>query len=683
MKCLLWTVPWLLLTSAAFAIERPNIVVILADDMGYSDAGCYGGEIATPNIDSLAAGGLRFSQFYNCARCCPTRASLLTGAYPHRVGLGQNGKTMDTSVPTLADRLKAGGYQTAMAGKWHLSELATTDPSQDRIGWMNHQVDLGIPYADPATFPTRRGFDRYYGVVWGVASYFDPFSLTDGIQPVPSVPSGYYLTDDITDHSVKYIEDFAKAKQPFFLYVAYTAPHWPLHARREEIVKYRGRYRGGWEVLRKERFTRQVELGLFDRRVPLGAVITGGTAWDDLTETEQAYQAAKMEVHAAMVDRLDQGIGRIVKSLTATGQLDNTLIIFLADNGASPEIPGKPGYDRNGQTRDGRAALRDKALQQPENVGKLGSDESYTGIGPAWANAVNTPLRYWKKESYDGGCRTPLIVHWTNALEKNLGGICTQVGHVMDIAPTCLHVARIEPTGEFEMDGKPLTRLLAGRDRDGHPALFFEHMGGKGMREGNWKTSALKDQPWELFDLAADPGETTNLAKQHPEQLKSMIAKWEAWFRRISPADAARKSYSREQSPPIANRALRIRCRVERAGQNGVILAEGGVVHGISLHLQDGGLVFSVRVDKRVSQTMPFPINKRRFDVEARLLADGKMELDVDGQTVATARASGLIPDQPADGLSIGFDDRSSVGHYNGSFPLDGVVEDVVIDEIK
>ena len=543
--------PW----SRAAATEiahRPNIIVILADDMGYSDPGCYGGEIATPHLDRLAAKGVRFSQFYNCARCCPTRASLLTGAYAHRVGLAVNGRTLSFEAPTVAERLQAVGYETAMAGKWHLSALAETSDKAERIRWMNHEIDLGIPFADPASYPMKRGFGHYYGVIWGVVDYFDPFSLVDGDRPIRAVPEDYYLTDAIADRSVQYIRDFVATDAPFFLYVAFTAPHWPIHARPEDIAKYRGKYDAGWDVLRHDRFQRQVKLGLFPSQASLGEVITRGPAWQKRSAREQAYLSAKMQVHAAMVDRVDQGIGRILAMLEQTSQYEDTIIFFLSDNGASPEIPGPPGYDRNGTTRDGRPALRDAALQRDENRDRLGSEESYTGIGPAWANAVNTPLRYWKKESYEGGCRTPLIVHWPKGLKAARGSIVRDVGHVMDIAPTCLELAAAsEEKGsslgqahrqfDFRMDGKSLVPLLMGEERQGHEQLFFEHVGGKGIRRADWKLSALEHRRWELFNLATDPGETQDLAEQHPDLVRSLDKAWKQWFARVWPADQRKR----------------------------------------------------------------------------------------------------------------------------------------------
>ncbi|MBT4844858.1 MAG: arylsulfatase, partial [Planctomycetaceae bacterium] len=432
----------LLCSGTLQSADKPNFLVIMVDDMGYSDPQCFGGEIDTPHLNDLADGGLRFTQFYNCARCCPTRASLLTGSYPHRVGLARNGKTLAATAPTLAELLKPAGYQTGMTGKWHLSELAPTTDSQQRIRWMDHQHNLGIPFADPASYPRKRGFDHYYGVIWGVVDYFDPFSLVHGQNEVKDVPDDFYLTDSITDYSIDYIHAFNKNNEkPFFLYVAYTAPHWPLHAKPDVIEKYKGKYDAGWNALKADRFQRQKDMKLFPQNTPIDPVIDRGNSWDDLTAAEKSYQSRKMEVHAAMIDSVDQGIGRIIDTLKATGELENTVIFFLSDNGASPEIPGYAGYDRNGQTRDGKIAHRERELKLPEHLSKLGSAESYTGLGPAWANAANSPLRYWKKESFEGGCRTPLIVHWPAGLGGKAGKITSNIGHVMDIAPTCLELA--------------------------------------------------------------------------------------------------------------------------------------------------------------------------------------------------------------------------------------------------
>lgn len=523
----------------------------MVDDMGYSDPGCYGGEIDTPNIDALARHGVRFSQFYNCSRCCQTRASLLSGAYAQRVGMADFGKTMDLEVPTLAERLKAGGYQTALMGKWHLSELPDSPKGAERVKWLDHRLALSVPFAEPASLPARRGFDRFYGIVWGVVDHFDPFSLCDNEQAVADVPEGFYLTDAISTESAKFARDAVTAGRPFFLYVAYTAPHWPIQAPRADIDKYRGRFDDGWDEMRRRRFRRQVELGMFDASAPLGEVQSQDQIWTQLPEDKRAFLASKIEVHAAMLDRVDQGIGRIVESLREAGALDNTVIFFLSDNGSSPEIPGAPGYDRSGGTRDGRPALREAELQLPENRDKLGTNESYAGIGPGWASATNTPLRYWKKESYEGGCRTPLIVHWPAGLKPEAGSILREVGHVIDIAPTCLDLAGIAADGDFKMNGVSLAPLLAGGLLGRERTLFFAHGQGRGVRRGKWKASKLEGRGWELFNIDEDPGETRDVSGNSPDVLGSMVRALSQWHREVN-AERQRRDAALKDTDPTA-----------------------------------------------------------------------------------------------------------------------------------
>lgn len=532
----------------AVAGKRPNIVVILVDDMGYSDLGCYGGEIDTPHIDALAENGIRLSQFYNCSRCCPTRASLLTGAYAQRIGMGEFGKTLDLNVPTLAEKLRAAGYRTGLMGKWHLSELPSSPQGAERIRWLDHQTDMQIPFAKSESMPTRRGFDQFYGIVWGVVDHFDPFSLCSGETPIQNVPPGFYLPDAISNESVKFIEESAAADAPFFLYVAYEAPHWPIQARPDDIAKYDGRYDDGWDELRRRRFARQTEIGLFDASAPLGAVVTDSPAWSQVSPERQAFLADKMEVHAAMVDRVDQGVGQIIAGLRAAHLLENTIVFFLSDNGASPEIPIEAGYDRHSATRDGRPALREKALQLAENRGKLGTEESYAGIGPGWASAANTPLRYWKMESYEGGCRTPLVIHWPAGVKQQAGSIVRDVGHVIDVAPTCLELAGIKATNEsgdtFHMDGISLLPVLAAMAPLQERSLYFLHEQGLGVRRNKFKASKRRDQAWELFDVEKDPGETDDISNEHPEMLDSLVRELTEWQDEVR--DEAKRSIPTE-----------------------------------------------------------------------------------------------------------------------------------------
>lgn len=541
-----WAAP-----STSPAGSRPDIVVILADDMGFSDLGCFGGEIRTPHLDQLAAKGLRFTQFYNASRCCPTRASLMTGQYPHKVGLARNGRSLTFNGLTMAEALKLAGYQTAMSGKWHLSLTPVLDDGGLHQRWLDHRYDPGRPFGPLETYPARRGFDQHYGVIWGVVDYFDPFSLVDGVEPVRRVPKDYYITDALTDKAVEYVETFAKVDRPFFLYLAYTAPHWPLHARPEDIARYRDRYRAGWHALRAERRKRQLALGLYEPgNTPLPKLMGNGPDWEALTEDQRAFESAKMAVHAAMVDRLDQGVGRVVDSLKAAGRFENTLILFLSDNGASPEIVDVPGYDRTSATRDGRP-VRYSGMSPDE----LGSQTTYTMIGSWWANAANTPFRYWKAESFEGGNHTPAIVHWPAGLRVRPGSITPQVGHVIDILPTCLEVARVEYPSTYQgrsltaLDGLSLLPILQGRERAGHEALFFEHENGRALRVGDWKLVSVRrrEAEWELYDLAKDRTETRNLARVEPERVQSMQQQWKAWFDEVM---AVGREQETDGSPP-------------------------------------------------------------------------------------------------------------------------------------
>lgn len=513
--------------------KRPNIIIILADDMGFSDAGCFGGEIETPNIDKLAANGLRFTQFYNCARCCPTRAALMTGQYPHKVGLTRNGRSLTNNGITIAEALKQAGYDTAMVGKWHLSRTDTLEDKKLHQRWLDHQYDPGRPFAPLETYPVNRGFDKHYGVIWGVINFFDPFSLVDGTEAVKEVPDDYYFTDAINERSVRYIREFGRSEKPFFLYVAHCAPHWPLHARIEDITKYKETYKDGWDKLRRDRYRRLIEMRLFkEENTPLPPIQDKGKKWDEVSEQDKSFQASKMAVHAAMVDRLDQGIGKIIEALEKTGQLDNTIIFFLSDNGASPEVMYTPGYDRSSQTRDGRK-IRYKGISEP------GSETTYACIGAPWASASNTPFRYWKKESFEGGCHTPLIVHWPRGLKVKPGSVTDQVGHVTDIMPTCLELAAAEYPDRYNghtltpLDGITMTSIIDGGRRRGHEALFFEHMGGRAVIEGRWKLVALEGRPWELYDFVRDRTETNNLAAKHPDRVEAMSSMWHKWAGRI------------------------------------------------------------------------------------------------------------------------------------------------------
>lgn len=521
--------------------KRPNIVLILADDLGYSDIGCYGGEVQTPNLDYLAENGLRFRSFYNTSRCCPTRASLLTGLYNQQAGIGE--MTTPTNAPgyrgyltdntvTIAEVLKTAGYRTAMSGKWHVSNTIEQPTKEEQVKWLNHQAVH--PYFSPVEqYPVNRGFEKYFGNIFGVVDYFDPFSLVSGTTPIEKVPEGYYHTDAINDTAVKYIREFSKGDKPFFLYVAQTAPHWPLNALPEDIKKYENTYTGGWDMIREARYKRMIEKGIIDpATTKLSPRMNNNLSWADNPDKE--WDARAMAVHAAMIDRMDQGIGRIIKTLKETGELDNTLIVFLSDNGASPEDCARygPGFDRPGETRDGRKIAypvnKDKnALPGPETV--------YGSIGPRWANVANTPYQYAKAQSYEGGLRTPMIAFWPAGI-RNKGRFSDCVGHVMDFMPTFMQLSGAQYPKTFNghnitpYTGASLVAAFKGSNKQVHTTLYNEHFRARYVRDGEWKlVSHSNDTTWHLYKINQDETELNDLSAQHPDVVNKLSQQWRAW----------------------------------------------------------------------------------------------------------------------------------------------------------
>ena len=528
-------------TSPSDADKRPNIIVILADDLGYSDLGCYGGEIRTPNLDRLASEGVRFTHFYNASRSCPTRASLLTGLYQHQAGIGR--MTFDNHLPgyrgtlshnavTIAEVLKTAGYRTSMIGKWHVAE---TPLREDQRDWLNHQV-FHDTFSDLENYPVNRGFDTHYGTIYGVVDYFDPFSLVEGETPVNEVPEGYYITQALSDRAVKEVKEYAKDERPFFMYLAYTAPHWPLQALPEDIARYEDTYKAGWEAIRNARYERQREMGLFGDQEDFLSPRQFNDRWGENPDAE--WDARAMAVHAAMVDRMDQGIGSLIDALEETGQLDNTLILFLSDNGCSSEIcqnfiPG--ANDRPDMTRDGRPVVypKDKEVLP-------GPETTYASLGPKWANVTNTPFRFWKAKAYEGGICTPMIAHWPDGILRNIGGITEEYGHVMDIMATCVELAGAEYPETYSgneiipMEGISLVPIFTRGHREGHEYLGFEHFHERAFISADgWKIVRPKHKgKWELYDLNKDRSEQHDIADLHPEKVAEMVAAYEEWARR-------------------------------------------------------------------------------------------------------------------------------------------------------
>lgn len=492
---------------------RPNIVVIMADDMGYSDIGCYGSEIATPNLDGLAHSGVRFTHFYNAARCCPTRSALLTGLYNHQTGVGDMVQHRDLPAyqgylngrcVTFAEALRPAGYHALMSGKWHVGE--------DRPHW-----------------PTDRGFERYFGLISGASSYWQldagrKMALDD--RPFTPEPGKFYMTDAITGHAVQMIGEYSRKPEPWFLYLAYTAPHWPLHAPPEDIAKYRGKYRKGWDALRRERHERQLALGIVDRKWALTPRDSTVPAWDTVAEADKDAEDLRMAVYAAQIDRMDQGIGRVLESIRQSGQEDNTLVIFLADNGGCHEEKIKG----------------EKPAVPPGPAG------SFTSYGRPWANASNTPFRLYKHWVHEGGISTPFIARWPKTIRKG-GTLCHQPAHVVDIMATVLDAAGA-PYPKTR-NGQPVTPLagrsflplLQGKRWAGHDPLFWEHEGNRAVRAGRWKLVSNYPEGWELFDIEADRTELHNLAAAEPGRVKELIALYDAWAARsgVAPWDQVRQ----------------------------------------------------------------------------------------------------------------------------------------------
>lgn len=473
---------------------RPNVILIMVDDMGYSDIGCYGGEVDTPNIDMLAKNGMRFKQFYNTAKCHTTRAELLTGNYAYQIG----DQKMERGA-TFAEVLRPIGYRTLIAGKWHQSPL-----------------------------PTTRGFDRYYGLADGCCNFFNPGTKARPDEPAPgrkgktrvrrwaiedkaimgyiNPDPNYYTTDAFTTYAIERLDEYKGEDKPWVLYLPYTAPHYPLHAWPDDIAKYRGKFKDGWDVLRKNRFERMKKMGIIGPNHKLTE--RESKAWDDLSDEQKDAEDLKMAVYCAMIDRVDQNLGRLFAKVKELGEWDNTLIMFLSDNGACREQPNTtPGIDP-------------------------GPVASYRTISVGWANASNTPYRKFKSTDYEGGIRTPFIAHWPGVIEP--GVMTDQVGHIIDVTATFMDItgakypAEIAGTKTKLPVGKSLLPVFKGEQRAGHSEIFWRFGRANAVRQGDLK-AIRAGKSWELYDLKADPTETNNLAKQRPDKTKELAEMWEQW----------------------------------------------------------------------------------------------------------------------------------------------------------
>jgi arylsulfatase len=513
-------------TLAAQQSQKPNIIIILVDDMGYSDPGCFGGEINTPNLDYLAENGLRLTQFYNASRSCPSRAALLTGRYPHVVGITAMGQSLTKDCVTIPEVLKTAGYNTSMTGKWHLSRTTGRSSNEEQMQWLAHRADYGN-FAPLNSYPCNRGFDEHFGTIWGVCDFFDPFSLVHNEEQIKTVPSDFYMTDYVTDKTIELIDADAKKPDPFFMYVSYTAPHWPLHAKPEDIAKYKGKYDMGWDELRKNRYDKMVQLGLIDQAQTPRAKNESGKIWEN--ELYKNWEAANMEVHAAMLDCVDQGIGRIIDKLKETGVYENTIIFFMSDNGASSERYLNSGFDRPSLTRDGTV------IRYPAERPEPGGQTTFNYLGEGWAGAINTPYRYWKSQSFYGGTATPAIVHWPAGLKTNPGSIVHHPIHIIDMMATCLDLADATyPANYNGNDIKPMTStsfvpILENKTLDQNSPIYWEHEGGRAIRVGDWKLVSLKKASWQLFNMKTDLSETNDVSIEYPDKVRELKTLWNTW----------------------------------------------------------------------------------------------------------------------------------------------------------
>ncbi len=522
--------------ASAQQAQRPNIMLIVVDDMGYSDLECFGGEVESPNLNALAASGMRFTQFYNSGRSCPSRAQLLTGRYAQTVGITGMGLSLTKDCVTIPEALRDAGYHTGMSGKWHLSLTQGIGNRDDQMKWLSHQSYFdNRPFAPIDTYPCNRGFDQHWGTIWGVTDHFDPFSLVHNEEPIftESIPENFYYADFVADKAIDMMDEMTADGKPFFMYVAFQEPHWPVQAKPQDIAKYKGKYDDGWDVLRQRRYQRMQELGLINPDEMPVATNASGRKWED--ETNKAFQAANMEVHAAMVDCVDQNIGRIIDELKRRGIFDNTLIIFTSDNGASSENYNIGEFDRHDRTRSGQMVVHNAAVP--------GGQLTYNYLHTGWAGAVNTPFRYWKTTQFHGGTAAPTIVHWPAGMAKDKEGtVMSQPCSFLDVMPTCLELAgadypsfyggnSIKPLCEEARSFVPL--LQEKESWDDERTMYWEHENGKAIRKGNWRLTALANGGWQLFDLAHDLSETNNVAAEYPEKVREMKSLWNTWAKSV------------------------------------------------------------------------------------------------------------------------------------------------------
>ncbi len=689
--------------------RQPNILLIMSDDMGFSDIGCYGSEIHTPTLNTLAANGLRFTQFYNTARCCPTRASLMTGLYSHQAGMGHmtsdSGQVgyrgdLNQNCVTIAEVMQLAGYRTYMTGKWHVTRFDGPEDS-------NHN------------WPCQRGFDRFYGTIKGGGNFYDPTSLCrDNTFITPEndseyEPEIYYYTNAISDNATRYVKDHFEQtpNRPFFMYVAYTSAHWPMHALPEDIAKYHGVYDEGYEAIRKARFDRLKRMGLID---PDWELSEQAGDWDKVEHKE--WEARCMEVYAAMIDCMDRGIGRIVEQLRRSGQLDNTLIFFLQDNGGCAEDMGRSDHKNWREfkahkmapdelqpsvwppmtTRDGRAVLGGPSVMP-------GPADTYIGYGENWANVSNTPFRLYKHWEHEGGVSTPLIIHWPAGVDRK-GELVKEPGHLIDIMATCVDVSGADYPVEYHgnnikpMEGLSLRPAFASQPLN-RTAIYFEHEGNRAIRKGKWKLVAKgADGPWELYDMEKDRTEMHDLKSQYPQVATDLEAMWKVWAERadvlpLTPYWSSNQTLSkkknftfrsgddipREQAPNIAGKSFTFTVNFDQFGGDGVIIAQGGSAEGYALFIQGGVLCFVTRHGGKETLLKDTSVGTDSLEsMICTLDRKGAVQVTGGNRTLLSGNVPGPLEKMPVDGLQIGRDLKGTVGPYQAPFAYEGNIKTVV-----
>ncbi len=713
------SVPWWP-PMAADARGKPDVVLVVLDDVGFAGLGCYGAEVETPVMDALAERGLRFNDFNVTPLCSPTRACVLTGRNHHSVGMaylsnvdsgfpGHRGR-VTRSAGTIAEVLQDAGYATMAIGKWHLAPLEETTAAGPYDEW-----------------PLGRGFGRYYGFLDALTDHFYPDVVEDNhrVEPPGRPEDGYHLTEDLVDHAISYVRDqvSVKPEQPFFLYAAFGTAHCPHQAPQEYLDKYRGRYDEGWDVIRERRFARQKELGIVPEDAVLAPLNPGVEEWDDLTADQQKLFARFQEAYAAMLDHTDAQMGRLFEFLDSIDRLDNTIVVVLSDNGASQEGGPDGGADIVTYEEDRFCTVEFNM----ERFDTIGGPHSQTNIPWGWAQAANTPLRWYKQNTYAGGVRTPLIVSWPEGISAS-GGVRTQFVHAIDIAPTLFDLVGVEPrssyrgTDQMPLHGATIREVLV--DSGAPPARsrqYFEMIGHRAMWDGGWKAltrhrrnEPFEDDPWELYHIDADFSECNDVASEHPDKLVDLVRQWSEEAARYSvfPLDdrylavrastfttpgspRARDSFSYlggavrvpgAATPLVFNRDFSINVRIAplKESDEGVLVAVGDVSGGYVLYVMDGRVVFeySYLGDRQtlVSESTLVP-GATELSVRFEKTGDyrGVGRLVVDGSVLCEVELLDMARGMLSWGsLSVGADTLSPVStSYKGDFPFTGHLERV------